>query len=322
MDDLYTRIPISAAMPEVVISIEKLTKHFNEVKAVNGVDLEISKGEIFGLLGPNGAGKTTIIRMLFGLAKPTSGKATVAGYDIVKDSVNVRRIVGVVPQTNVLDRELTVKQNLIYHAKLHRMKKSGYEKAIINALSVVGMQEKQDSDPLTLSGGMKRRVTIAKALVHEPEVLFLDEPTTGLDPQSKRALWERIQALSEKGITMILTTHYMEEAELLCDRIGIIDRGKIIALDTPRGLKKLLKGEAVVEITHDGKLSTKSFENLEFINDFDLIGHTLRLYTTKKKEAISHMFANFGDNILSVDFHEPTLEDVFLNLTGKELRGE
>jgi ABC-2 type transport system ATP-binding protein len=309
-------------MPAVVIKIEELTKHFGEIRAVNSVSLEIYKGEIFGLLGPNGAGKTTIIRMLTGLARPTSGRANVAGYDIIKDSVEVRRIVGVVPQSNVLDRELTVKGNLVYHAKLHNMKKSRYEKTIANVLSLVGMTDRQNSDPITLSGGMKRRLTVAKALVHEPEVLFLDEPTTGLDPQSKRALWDRIQALSKKGITMILTTHYMEEAELLCDRIGIIDRGKVIALDTPRELKKILKGEAVIDITHDGNLSPKVFENLEFVSGFDTKQDNVRIYTTKKKETISYLFANFGEKILSVDFHEPTLEDVFLHLTGKELRGE
>ncbi|UCF07495.1 MAG: ATP-binding cassette domain-containing protein [Thermoplasmata archaeon] len=308
-------------MPPVVIKMDKLTKHFGEVKAVCQVDLEIYKGEIFGLLGPNGAGKTTIIRMLSGLARPTSGGASVAGLDIVGDSVSVRRIVGVVPQTNVLDRELSVRGNLVYHAKLHSMKKSRYEKTIDSALSLVGMSDKQDSDPITLSGGMKRRMTIAKALVHEPEVLFLDEPTTGLDPQSKRALWERIQALSKKGITMILTTHYMEEAELLCGRIGIIDQGRIIALDTPRGLKKMLKGEAVIEVAHDGTIDPKVLESQEFIQEFDAASDTLRIVTTEKKEAVSYLMANFGESIVSVDFHEPTLEDVFLHLTGKELRG-
>jgi ABC-2 type transport system ATP-binding protein len=310
-------------MPNVAIKIKELTKQFKDITAVSGVSLEIHKGEIFGLLGPNGAGKTTIIRMLSGLARPTGGKAQIANYDIVKDSVKVRRIVGVVPQSNVLDRELTVKQNLIYHAKLHSMKKSDYEKSITKVLELVGMKDRQDSDPLTLSGGMKRRLTIAKALVHEPEVLFLDEPTTGLDPQSKRALWDRIQALSKKGITMILTTHYMEEAELLCDRIGIIDKGKIIALNTPSGLKKLLKGEAVIEISHDGKLGKKDLESMEFVNEFESLSHDMvRIYTSKKKEVISHLFTNFGESILSVDFHEPSLEDVFLNLTGKELRGD
>lgn len=309
-------------MHSVVIKIEELTKHFGKIKAVDSVSLEINKGEIFGLLGPNGAGKTTIIRMLTGLAKPNSGNASIAGYDIIKDSVEVRRIVGVVPQSNVLDRELTVRGNLVYHAKLHNMKKSRYENTIASVLSLVGMTERQNSDPITLSGGMKRRLTIAKALVHEPEVLFLDEPTTGLDPQSKRALWERIQELSKKGITMILTTHYMEEAELLCDRIGIIDRGKIIALDTPKELKKMLKGEAVIEITHNGNLSSKALEDLDFIGGFEAKRDSLRIFTKKKKETISYLFANFGESILSVDLHEPTLEDVFLHLTGKELRGE
>ncbi|UCE36555.1 MAG: ATP-binding cassette domain-containing protein [Thermoplasmata archaeon] len=308
-------------MLKVVINIQELAKHFGEVKAVDGVSLKIYKGEIFGLLGPNGAGKTTIIRMLCGLARPAGGKAEVAGFDIVKDSVNVRKLVGVVPQSNVLDRELTVGGNLVFHAKLHRMKKSRYERTIESALKLVGLQDKKNSDPITLSGGMKRRLTIAKALVHEPEVLFLDEPTTGLDPQSKRALWDRIQALSEKGITMILTTHYMEEAELLCDRIGIIDKGKIIALDSPSELKKILKGEAIIDVTHDGSLSPEALMDLEFAGKIDPKHDRMRIYTSKKKEAISFLFTNFSENIISVDFHEPTLEDVFLHLTGKELGG-
>ncbi len=308
-------------MPEVEIRIEHLSKKFGELKAVDDVNLEIYKGEIFGLLGPNGAGKTTIIRMLSGLARPTSGQAQVAGFNIVKDSVNVRKIVGVVPQSNVLDRELTVNGNLVFHAKLHRMNKSRYEQTIEGVLELVGLQDKRDSDPITLSGGMKRRLTIAKALVHEPEVLFLDEPTTGLDPQSKRALWDRILSLSKKGITMILTTHYMEEAELLCDRIGVIHEGKIIALDTPSELKKMLKGDAVIDIIHDGSLSPEALADLEFANKVDPKHDRIRIYTSKKKEAVSFLFSNFSDNIISVDFHEPTLEDVFLHLTGKKLGG-
>ena len=168
---------------------------------------------------------------------------------------------------------------------------------------------------------MKRRLTIAKALVHDPEVLFLDEPTTGLDPQSKRALWKRIQALSKQGITMILTTHYMEEAELLCDTIGIIDKGKVIALDTPSGLKGILKGEAVIEITHTGALKTDEIEDLDFVKGLDRGKDTLRIYTAKKKEAVTYLLTKFGDMVLSIDFHEPTLEDVFLHLTGSDLGG-
>ena len=308
-------------MGEAVIVLDNLTKVFGELRAVDGVSLKINKSEIFGLLGPNGAGKTTIIRMLTGLARPTSGTAYVLGMDIVTDSVEVRKIVGVVPQSNVIDRELTVYQNLSYHAKLHDMKKIDYERTIPNVLKLVGLSEKQDSDPLILSGGMKRRLTIAKSLVHEPKVLFLDEPTTGLDPQSKRALWGRIQALSKKGITMILTTHYMEEAELLCDRIGIIDKGKVIALDTPGGLKRILKGEAIIDITHDGTLDPEKISNMDFVEDLDHSKEKMRIYTGKKKEMVSYLLTNYGDYIQSIDFHEPTLEDVFLHLTGKELRG-
>ncbi len=308
-------------MGDMVISLDNLTKEFGDLRAVDGVSLKIKKSEIFGLLGPNGAGKTTIIRMLTGLARPTSGTAKILNHDIVKDSVEVRRVVGVVPQSNVIDRELTVYQNLSYHAKLHSMKKSDYQRTIPMVLDLVGLSEKQDKDPLILSGGMKRRLTIAKALVHEPEVLFLDEPTTGLDPQSKRALWGRIQALSKKGITMILTTHYMEEAELLCDRIGIIDKGKVIALNTPNGLKRVLKGEAIIDIAHDGSIDPEKISEMESVEDLDHSKEKMRIYTGKKKEVVSYLLSNYGDGIHSIDFHEPTLEDVFLHLTGKELRG-
>ena len=308
-------------MGDVVIDLDRLTKVFDKVKAVDNVSFKIQKGEIFGLLGPNGAGKTTTIRMLTGLARPSSGTAKILGLDIVSDSVGVRKVVGVVPQSNVLDRELSVYQNLAYHAKLHGMKKSKYDPSISKVLKLVGMTDKRDSDPLILSGGMKRRLTIAKALVHDPEVLFLDEPTTGLDPQSKRALWKRIQALSKQGITMILTTHYMEEAELLCGKIGIIDKGKVIALDTPSGLKSILKGEALIEITHTRALKTDEIENLDFVQGLDRGKDTLRIYTAKKKEAVTYILSNFGDMVLSIDFHEPTLEDVFLHLTGSDLGG-
>lgn len=308
-------------MGDVVIELDRLTKVFDKVKAVDNVSFKIRKGEIFGLLGPNGAGKTTTIRMLTGLARPSSGTARILGLDIISDSVGVRKVVGVVPQSNVLDRELSVYQNLAYHAKLHGMKKSQYDPSISKVLKLVGMTEKRDSNPLILSGGMKRRLTIAKALVHDPEVLFLDEPTTGLDPQSKRALWKRIQALSKQGITMILTTHYMEEAERLCDKIGIIDKGKVIALDTPSGLKSILKGDAVIEITHTGSLNADEIRELKFVKGLDSGKDTMHIYTEKKKEAVTYLLTNFGDMVLSIDFHEPTLEDVFLHLTGSDLGG-
>ncbi len=303
-----------------VIKIDNLTKVYDEIRAVDNLSLEVYKGEIFGLLGPNGAGKTTTIRMLVGLAKPTSGTATVAGYDIVKDSVKIRKVVGVVPQGNVLDRELSVEGNFVYHAKLHGMKKDRYENTVMNALSLIGLEGRADADPITLSGGMKRRATVGKALVHEPDVLFLDEPTTGLDPQSKRALWHQIQALSQKGITIILTTHYMEEAELLCDRVGIIDNGKIIALDTPRKLKKLLKGETVLDVRFENGIDLSVLQTMELIEDYDSMDDAIRIYTHRKKEVVLFLMKEFGDQISSIDFHDPTLEDVFIHLTGKELR--
>jgi ABC-2 type transport system ATP-binding protein len=305
---------------KAVIKIQDLTKVYDKLTAVDNLNLEVNKGEIFGLLGPNGAGKTTTMRMLVGLAKPTSGTATVLGYDIVKDSVRIRKVVGVVPQGNVLDRELTVEQNFVYHAKMHGMRKEKYDSTVKKALTLIGLEGRADADPITLSGGMKRRATVGKALVHEPDVLFLDEPTTGLDPQSKRALWHQIQVLSKEGITIILTTHYMEEAELLCDRVGIIDKGKIIALDSPRGLKKILKGETVLDVRFEKEIDMSALDNKELIEGYDTMDDTIRIFTHRKKDVVLFLMKDFGDQISSIDFHDPTLEDVFIHLTGKELR--
>ena len=218
-----------------IIELSNITKIFDK-KVVDNVNLEIQKGEIFGLLGPNGAGKTTLLRMLSGLTRPTEGSGNICGYDIYKEGKKVRSVIGIVPQGDITDLDLNVKQNLIYHAKLHQMKKEEYQKRIQEVIELLELKDIATSKINTLSGGIKRRVNIGKALLHEPKILFLDEPTVGLDVQSRRAVWDKIKSLKEKGITMILTTHYMEEADLLCDRIAIIDLGKIIAIDSPNKL--------------------------------------------------------------------------------------
>jgi ABC-2 type transport system ATP-binding protein len=303
-----------------LIVTKRLRKVFDDLVAVRSLDLKIHKGEIFGLLGPNGAGKTTTINMLCGLARPTSGSAIISGHDVQKDQSGVRKLIGIVPQKNVLDRDLTIRQNLRYHGKLHQMPKEKRERRIEEVLELVMMKDRIDDEPLELSGGMKRRVTIAKALMHEPGILFLDEPTTGLDPQSRRAVWEKILLLKDEGITMILTTHYMDEAELLCDRIAIIDRGRIIALGTPDDLRSRIEEENFIEIELMNEFEMGPLLEEGIVTNIQRLGKKVRLMTRRKKEAVARLINEHGDAIKSIDFHEPTLEDVFLNLTGKELR--
>lgn len=308
-----------------IIELSNITKIFDK-KVVDNVNLEIQKGEIFGLLGPNGAGKTTLLRMLSGLTRPTEGSGNICGYDIYKEGKKVRSVIGIVPQGDITDLDLNVKQNLIYHAKLHQMKKEEYQKRIQEVIELLELKDIATSKINTLSGGIKRRVNIGKALLHEPKILFLDEPTVGLDVQSRRAVWDKIKSLKEKGITMILTTHYMEEADLLCDRIAIIDLGKIIAIDSPNKLKKIVPSKNVIEITvtEDFEIEKQKNEeilkNLNFVENFNFKDGKIRIQTNDKKRVISEILTIFGEKIEAINFHESTLEDLFIHLTGKELR--
>jgi lipooligosaccharide transport system ATP-binding protein len=308
---------------EIVIRLKGLTKRFDDLVAVNGVDLEIPRGEIFGLLGPNGAGKTTIIRMLGGLTRPTKGEATVLGMDIVKDTRKVKDHIGVVPQNNVLDRDINVRQNLRYHAKLHGIPSSKIDPKIDEVLGFTELKAKRDAKIDDLSGGMKRRLVVAMAMMHDPEVFILDEPTTGLDPQSRRMVWEKVRSFREMGLTMILTTHYMDEADALCDRIGIIDQGKVIALGTPEELKASLGAQTVLEVkvyegTHDAILA--GLEAQPFTEDVFSEGDKVMLRTNDKKAAAVHMLTLHADDVETLQFREPSLEDVFIELTGREMR--
>ncbi|UCC93827.1 MAG: ATP-binding cassette domain-containing protein [Thermoplasmata archaeon] len=308
---------------DIVIRLEGLTKRFDDLVAVDGVDLEIPRGEIFGLLGPNGAGKTTIIRMLGGLTLPTAGGATVLGLDIVKDTRKVKDRIGVVPQNNVLDRDINVLQNLRYHGKLHNIPRGKIDGKIDDVLDFTELKAKRDAKIDELSGGMKRRLVVAKAMMHDPEVFILDEPTTGLDPQSRRMVWEKVRSFREMGMTMILTTHYMDEADALCDRIGIIDHGKVIALGTPEDLKASLGAQTVLEVkvyegTQDAILA--GLEVQPFTEDVFAEGDKVMLRTNDKKAAAVHMLTQHADDVETLQFREPTLEDVFIELTGRELR--
>ncbi len=230
------------------IHVENLTKRFDDLVAVDNISFEIAQGEIFGLLGPNGAGKTTTISMLATMLRPTSGSATVNGMDIERDQDGVRNSIGIVFQDQSLDEELTAYENMDFHGRLYRIPSETRHQRIGELLDLVGLSDRKDDIVKTFSGGMRRRLEIARGLLHHPSVLFLDEPTLGLDPQTRNLLWEYIANLAEeKGITIILTTHYMEEADRLCNRVAIIDHGKIVALDTPDNLKNAIGGDVVTD---------------------------------------------------------------------------
>jgi ABC-2 type transport system ATP-binding protein len=298
----------------------KLTKKFNGLVAVNGIDLEVENGELFSLLGPNGAGKTTTIKMLCCLIKPTSGKASVLGYDLAKEPFKVRELIGVSPQDTVLSERLNCWENLSLMGKVHGMNSKDVKRRSTELLEAMGLMERSKDRVMKFSGGMKRRLSIAMALVHEPELLFLDEPTLGLDPQARRAVWEYIAGLKGKK-TIILTTHYMEEADLLSDRIGIIDKGNIVAVGTSEEMKaKFLKMRSMIISAEN--ITAGTIEELK------------RKYTKVDKAngglRISHKDLDFksiiddlqlqGITISSAALEQPTLEDVFIQITGKSLR--
>src|SRR5881275_83655 len=232
------------------IDVRSIVKKFGDFTAVNGITFGVEEGEIFGLLGPNGAGKSTLIRMLVTLLPPTSGTAIVNGFDVVKQADGVRCSIGVIPQAMTSDLELSVEENLIIFAKLYGVPRAKREKLIDELLAAVELTKWRDAQVKNLSGGMRRRVEIARGLVHEPRIFFLDEPTTGLDPVSRVAVWEMLQKIkSERKLTVLLTTHYMDEADRLCDRIAIVDHGKLVALDSPLKLKASIPSKNVLEVS-------------------------------------------------------------------------
>lgn len=311
-----------------IIDIGGLTKKFDELTAVDNVSLSVEQGELFGLLGPNGAGKTTIINMLTTLLKPTSGSAEIAGYDIRKDPAMVRRNIGIVFQDPSLDIGLTGMENLEFHAMMYNIKPEERRRRIDELLAVVGLSDKAGTLVEYYSGGMKRRLEIARGLIHRPEVLFLDEPTLGLDAQTRRKIWDYIRALNDEySTTIILTTHYMEEADYLCDRIAIIDNGKIAALDTPANLKNRMKGERVRLGVEDGHADQMidALAKMAWVVDIESGDGSVSLTITNGEENIPEIFriAHSTDTgISSVSLHKPSLEDVFIHLTGSSIREE
>jgi len=313
-----------------VVEINGLTKKFGDVLAVNNISFKVEKGEIFGFLGPNGAGKTTTLNILVTLMKPTKGTAKVAGYDVVKSPSKVREKIGVVFQDITLDRELTGKENLWIHGKVYKMDSVRLKKRMEELLAFTELEKWADVQVKKYSGGMMRRLEIARALVHNPEILFLDEPTLGLDPQTRVHVWDYIKKLrEEKEVTVFLTTHYMDEAEKLCDRVAIIDNGKIISTGKPEDLTHLV-GLEVVYVKIENNLKPENLlqisANGKFADDIKIMDDkTIRFSVKNASETIPKIFENFqriGVKILEVKYHKPTLEDVFLHLTGKSLREE
>ncbi|MEA2451705.1 MAG: type transport system ATP-binding protein [Actinomycetota bacterium] len=309
-----------------VIVTSGLTKVFpTGLKAVDALDLSVSSGEIFGLLGPNGAGKTTTVGMLTSRVIPTSGSASIAGVDVIADSTIVKQLIGVVPQTNTLDRSLTVFENLFFHGRYYGMRSSEARVAAEETLDRFKLRDRATADVNELSGGMAQRLMIARSILHRPQVLFLDEPTAGLDPQSRLALWDILGSLHESGQTIFMTTHYMEEADRLCDRVAIMDHGKILALDTPAALKRSMEADTQVRVSVEGDLDGLAghLKNFEGVSESQVLDGAVLITLRGRAGMIPKLVdyvevGGFALNDLSVS--EPTLETVFIKLTGKELR--
>lgn len=302
-----------------IIRVENLTKQFGAITAVNDVSFEVDEGTIFGFLGPNGAGKTTCINILCTLLLPTSGMAFISGHDCVKEPSEVRKSIGIVFQDTTLDKDLTAYENLMFHAYLYDVKRIERKKRIDDALHFVGLYERRNDLVKKFSGGMKRRIEVARGLIHKPRILFLDEPTLGLDPQTRANLWEFIVELPRKhNVTIFMTTHYMEEAEV-CDRIAIIDNGKIIITGTPDELKKTVGGDVIYIKTSDNKKAKLEIEKL-FNADVSEKDGELFFTSLRGDACIPEIIKTIGETVLSVRLQRPTLNDVFLKMTGKEIR--
>ncbi|MDE1870906.1 MAG: ATP-binding cassette domain-containing protein [Candidatus Micrarchaeota archaeon] len=308
------------------IIVKDLVKRFGNFTAVDDISFEVKEGEIFGLLGPNGAGKTTTISILSTIVSLTSGSATVNGSSVLRDKGGVRNMIGIVFQDPSLDDELTGRQNLDLHARLYGVKGQDKKDAIKRALALVELEDKADRQVKTYSGGMKRRLEIARGFIHNPKVLFLDEPTIGLDPQTRRKIWEYISQLNEREkITMILTTHYMEEADELCDRIAIMDHGRIIKLDTAERLKDSLGGDIIRIGSDKPKELVAVIKKSRLASSVKEFESNVEIATKNGSAAIPKIIKLAQASKISIDYttlKRPTLEDVFISLTGREIREE
>jgi ABC-2 type transport system ATP-binding protein len=306
------------AFGEVVIETSGLTKKFGQLVAVDGINLSVREGEVFGLLGPNGAGKTTTLSMLATLLKPTGGTGRVNKHDIVTESDAVRRSIGIVFQEPSSDDILTGRENLYLHALMFGVESNVRQQRIGEVLKLVDLEDRANSQVKTYSGGMRRRLELARGLMHRPKILFLDEPTLGLDPQTREHIWEYIRRLADQErVTVILTTHYMDEAEHLCNRVAIIDDGKIVALDTPERLKQIVGGDIVRLRIKNPKLS--SVKDLPYVAKVEQKDGFVLLTVKDSSAHLQEILSLVGD-AESVELRTPTLNDVFLNYTGHEIR--
>jgi ABC-2 type transport system ATP-binding protein len=311
------------------IKVEKIVKRYGTFEAVKGIDFEVEDGEIFGLLGPNGAGKSTLIRMMTTLLPVTEGRALVGGFDVSKHSDDVRRTIGVIPQALTSDPDLTLEENLSIYAKLYSVPREQREKNIAEVLEAVDLTKWRGAQTKTLSGGMRRRLEIARGLVHNPKIFFLDEPTTGLDPVSRIAVWEMLNNLKKtRGLTMLLTTHYMEEADRLCDRIAIVDHGTLVALGTPLELKQSVPGSNVVEVQFNRE-DPEWKSRLEKLSDVTAVqsqsAGVYRVLTANGSRTtmqLVELAAGMGEELTSLSVQNTSLDDVFVHYTGRQLRDE
>jgi len=305
-----------------LIIIKNLVKKYGEFYALHGLNFEVNENEIFGLLGPNGAGKTTLIHILATLLKPTEGYAIVNGFNVLHDATKVRESIGVVFQAPSSDDMLTGYENLKVHALLYGIPSRKREIRISEVLTLVGLEERKNDQVKKYSGGMRRRLEIARVLLHNPKVFFLDEPTLGLDPQSRDIMWTYIKKIvKEENVTIILTTHYMEEADTLCDRIGFITNGRIIALDSPLNLKQEIGGDIVKITFTDDIHANTDFADFDFVHRVENNGNSVIIYMDEVNSNL-HRLVKHLDDVKSIEYTKPTLNDVFLKLSGDTLSGD
>ncbi len=318
---------VGTALP--AIEVENIVKRYGDFEAVKKVNFKVADGEIFGLLGPNGAGKSTLIRMMTTLIPVTSGRALVAGHDVSKEPDTVRRMIGVIPQALTSDQDLTVEENLSIYAKLYSVPRAQREKNIAEVLEAVDLVKWRGAQTKTLSGGMRRRLEIARGLVHDPSIFFLDEPTTGLDPVSRIAVWEMLNHLKKsRSLTMLLTTHYMEEADRLCDRIAIVDHGTLVALGTPVELKQSVPGSNVVEVqfNREDEQWQARLQGLAGVTEVQSqSAGVYRVLTSNGSQTTTQlveMATSLGEQLTSLSVQNTSLDDVFVHYTGRQLRDE
>ncbi|HEV2579251.1 MAG TPA: ATP-binding cassette domain-containing protein [Ktedonobacteraceae bacterium] len=313
---------LTGTTEDPAIALRALCKSFGTLRALDHLTLSVGQGEIFGLLGPNGSGKTTTINLISGLATPTGGEVQVLGYEMPRHARRIRQMLGAVPQETALYEELSAWDNLDFHADLFGMARKEKKARIMQMLDLVQLQERMHSRVNTFSGGMKRRLALARALLHDPRLLYLDEPTLGVDVQSRRAIWDYILALRDQGKTVLITTNYLEEAQALCERIAILDHGKLIAVDTPGHLKQTYGGSVVELETAQPTTAADDIRRLPGVQEVVQVGTSMRVTTQGGNDALPQIITlvTLHGELRQIAVREPTLDEIFLRLTGTALR--